>query len=103
MLGVGCSAFALYFCQRPNLQLSSSKCLNHSGFVALRPRMQTQSLGIGRACSRTWGMFSVDAFETLRKKAKARACIEEWLERGAYVGWLASRADRPEIIIGGAG
>src|SRR6267142_644265 len=47
------------------------------------------------------GDVSVDAFETLRKKA--RSCIEEWLERGAYVGWLASPADRPEIIIGGAG
>src|SRR3979411_2438626 len=43
------------------------------------------------------GDVSVDAFETLRKKA--RACIEEWLERGAYVGWLASPAHRPGIII----
>ena len=47
------------------------------------------------------GDVSVDAFETLRKKA--RACIEEWLERGAYVGWLASPADKPKIIIAGAG
>src|ERR1700731_1722922 len=47
------------------------------------------------------GDVSVDAFETLRKKA--RACIEEWLERGAYVGWLATPAARPEIIIAGAG
>ena len=47
------------------------------------------------------GDVSADAFETLR--TKARACIGEWLERGGYVGWLASPADRPEIIIGGAG
>ena len=41
------------------------------------------------------------AFETLRAKARAR--LEDWLERGDYVGWLASPANKPEIIVGGAG
>ena len=47
------------------------------------------------------GDVSDDAFETLR--TKARACIEEWVDRGSYVGWLASTADEPETIVGGAG
>jgi len=47
------------------------------------------------------GDVSADAFETLH--TKARACIGEWLERGGYVGWLASPADEPETIVGGAG
>src|SRR5438093_6745063 len=46
------------------------------------------------------GDLSAGAFETLR--TKARACIEEWLERGGYVGWLASTADELETIVGGA-
>jgi GNAT superfamily N-acetyltransferase len=41
------------------------------------------------------------AFEALRTMARPR--IEEWLERGEYVGWLASCAPKPDVIIGGAG
>ena len=55
--GVGGLDVCLVFLSTTNSQLSSSKCLNHSGFVSLRPRTRTRSLGIGRACSRTWEMF----------------------------------------------
>jgi GNAT superfamily N-acetyltransferase len=47
------------------------------------------------------GEASPDAFETLRAKGRAR--IEEWLERGDYIGWLASLPDQPETVIAGAG
>jgi GNAT superfamily N-acetyltransferase len=47
------------------------------------------------------GDVSAEAFETLRGKARTR--IEEWLDRGDYVGWLASPANQPEIVVGGAG
>jgi GNAT superfamily N-acetyltransferase len=47
------------------------------------------------------GEVSGHAFETLRAKARAR--LEDWLERGDYVGWLASPANKSEIIVGGAG
>jgi GNAT superfamily N-acetyltransferase len=47
------------------------------------------------------GEVASHAFETLRAKARAR--LEDWLERGDYVGWLASPADKPGIIVGGAG
>jgi GNAT superfamily N-acetyltransferase len=47
------------------------------------------------------GEVSADAFEILRAKARSR--IEEWLECGDYVGWLASLSDQPGIVIAGAG
>ena len=47
------------------------------------------------------GEVSGHAFETLRAKAQPR--LEDWLERGDYVGWVASPTDKPEIIVGGAG
>ena len=47
------------------------------------------------------GEVSGHAFETLRAKAQSR--LEAWLERGDYVGWVASPADMPETIVGGAG
>ena len=47
------------------------------------------------------GEVSGHAFETLRAKAQAR--LEDWLERGDYVGWVASPAAKPESIVGGAG
>jgi len=47
------------------------------------------------------GEISESAFETLRTTARTR--IEEWLERGEYVGWLASCDDKPNVIIAGAG
>jgi GNAT superfamily N-acetyltransferase len=47
------------------------------------------------------GDVSDDAFEILRAKARAR--LKEWLDSGDYVGWLATPADQPEIVVGGAG
>jgi GNAT superfamily N-acetyltransferase len=47
------------------------------------------------------GDVSRDAFEILRAKAWAR--LKEWLGSGDYVGWLATPADQPEIVVGGAG
>ena len=44
---------------------------------------------------------SSDAFEILRAKARAR--LKEWLASGDYVGWLATPADQPEMVVGGAG
>jgi GNAT superfamily N-acetyltransferase len=40
-------------------------------------------------------------FEILRTKSRAR--LQDYLNRGEYVGWLAILAQRPEIIAGGAG
>jgi GNAT superfamily N-acetyltransferase len=47
------------------------------------------------------GDVSRDAFEILRAKARAR--LKEWIDSGAYVGWLATPADQPEMVVGGAG
>ena len=47
------------------------------------------------------GDVSDDAFEILRAKARAR--LKEWLGSGDYVGWLATPADQPEMVVGGAG
>ena len=47
------------------------------------------------------GDVSRDAFEILRAKARAR--LKEWLDSGDYVGWLATPADQPELVVGGAG
>ena len=47
------------------------------------------------------GDVSDDAFEILRAKARAR--LKEWLASGDYVGWLATPADQPEMVVGGAG
>jgi GNAT superfamily N-acetyltransferase len=47
------------------------------------------------------GDVSRDAFEILRAKARAR--LKEWLDSGDYVGWLATPADQPEMVVGGAG
>ena len=47
------------------------------------------------------GDVSRDAFEILRAKAGAR--LKEWLDSGDYVGWLATPADQPEMVVGGAG
>jgi GNAT superfamily N-acetyltransferase len=41
------------------------------------------------------------AFEVLRAQAEAR--LESMLQRGEYVGWLGSPADRPDEVAGGAG
>ena len=47
------------------------------------------------------GDVSRDAFEILRAKARAR--LKEWLDSGDYVGWIATPADQPEMVVGGAG
>jgi GNAT superfamily N-acetyltransferase len=47
------------------------------------------------------GDVSRGAFEILRAKARAR--LKEWLDSGDYVGWLATPADQPEMVVGGAG
>src|SRR6266513_1985242 len=47
------------------------------------------------------GDVSGDAFEVLRTKAQAR--LEHWIDSGDYIGWLATPADKPETIVGGAG
>jgi GNAT superfamily N-acetyltransferase len=47
------------------------------------------------------GDVSGDAFEILRAKARSR--LKEWLDSGDYVGWLATPADQPEMVVGGAG
>jgi GNAT superfamily N-acetyltransferase len=47
------------------------------------------------------GDVSRDAFEILRAKARAR--LKDWLASGDYVGWLATPADQPEMVVGGAG
>src|SRR5436190_21276981 len=41
------------------------------------------------------------AFETLRVKSCER--LQDFLSRGEYIGWLATSAQRPDIIAGGAG
>ena len=47
------------------------------------------------------GDVSDDAFEILRAKARMR--LKEWLDSGDYVGWLATPANQPEMVVGGAG
>jgi GNAT superfamily N-acetyltransferase len=47
------------------------------------------------------GDVSDDVFEILRAKARAR--LKEWLDSGDYVGWLATPAGQPEMVVGGAG
>jgi GNAT superfamily N-acetyltransferase len=47
------------------------------------------------------GEVSDDGFEILRTKARLR--LKEWLESGDYVGWLATPADKPDTVVGGAG
>jgi GNAT superfamily N-acetyltransferase len=47
------------------------------------------------------GDVSDDGFEILRTKARLR--LKEWLESGDYVGWLATHADKPDTVVGGAG
>jgi hypothetical protein len=47
------------------------------------------------------GDVSGEAFEILRAKARVR--LEQWIDSGDYIGWLATPADKPEKIVGGAG
>ena len=47
------------------------------------------------------GDVSDDTFEILCSKARVR--LKEWLESGDYIGWFATRSDKPETIVGGAG
>jgi len=47
------------------------------------------------------GDVSGDAFEILRARARSR--LEQWIDSGNYVGWLATPAGKPEMIVAGAG
>jgi GNAT superfamily N-acetyltransferase len=47
------------------------------------------------------GDVSGDAFEILR--IKARPQLEQWIDSGDYIGWIATPADSPKTIVGGAG
>jgi GNAT superfamily N-acetyltransferase len=47
------------------------------------------------------GEVTPDVFEILRAKSRER--LQDLLNRGEYVGWLAIPAQRPDIIAGGAG
>jgi GNAT superfamily N-acetyltransferase len=47
------------------------------------------------------GDVSGDAFEILRAKARTR--LERWIDNGNYIGWLATPADKQEMIVAGAG
>ena len=42
-----------------------------------------------------------DAFEILRAQARTR--LEQWIDNGNYIGWLATPVDEPETIVAGAG
>src|SRR4030095_1600107 len=47
------------------------------------------------------GDVSGDAFEILRTQARIR--LEQWVDTGNYIGWLAPPPDKPEMIVAGAG
>ena len=47
------------------------------------------------------GDVSGNAFEILRAKARTR--LEQWIDAENYIGWLATAADKPEVIVAGAG
>jgi GNAT superfamily N-acetyltransferase len=47
------------------------------------------------------GDVSGDAFEILRANARSR--LEQWIDKGDYIGWLATPVDEPEMIVAGAG
>ena|SRR5947207_6128737 len=42
-----------------------------------------------------------NVFEILRVKAGVR--LKEWLESSDYIGWLVIPADKPKMVVGGAG
>jgi len=47
------------------------------------------------------GDVSGEAFEILRAKARTR--LEQWIDKGNYIGWLATPADQTEMVVAGAG
>jgi GNAT superfamily N-acetyltransferase len=47
------------------------------------------------------GDVSGRAFEILRAKVRTR--LEEWIDNGNYIGWLATPADEQQMIVAGAG
>jgi GNAT superfamily N-acetyltransferase len=47
------------------------------------------------------GDVSGDAFEILRANARSR--LEQWIDTANYIGWLATPATEPEMIVAGAG
>src|SRR5439155_13205889 len=62
--------------------------------------MLVSSHGIGHECFRTWATFRATP---LKFCARKRGRLKEWLDSGDYVGWLATPADQPEMVVGGAG
>jgi GNAT superfamily N-acetyltransferase len=62
--------------------------------------MPTSSHGIERECFKTCETFGV---MPLKFYAQKRTRLEQWIDRGRYIGWLASPVDKPEVIVGGAG
>ena len=59
-------------------------------------------IALHRACMfRDMGELSGPAFEILR--ARAEASLIGMLQRGEYLGWLGTPADRPDEVAGGAG
>jgi GNAT superfamily N-acetyltransferase len=47
------------------------------------------------------GDVSGAAFEILRAKARIR--LEQWIDCGDYIGWLATPVDKTDMIVAGAG
>ena len=47
------------------------------------------------------GDVSGDAFEILRANTRPR--LEQWIDNASYIGWLAALAEKPEMIVAGAG
>jgi GNAT superfamily N-acetyltransferase len=50
---------------------------------------------------RDMGSVSGDAVEILRTRTQRQ--LEQWLESGDYLGWLATPAGQPDRVVGGAG
>jgi len=75
---------------RPNFQIRRATA-EDADIIALHRARMFQDMGD----------VSGDAFEILR--IKSRPQLEQWIDSGKYVGWLATPADRPKAIVGGAG
>src|SRR4029453_846355 len=47
------------------------------------------------------GDVSGDAFEILRTRARTR--LEQWIDKGNYVGWVPAPIDKTDLVLAGAG